>query len=453
MENVNPGTIQADWRTEPKQWIRENGQNLDSAAPALTLVIKEAAANPELLPQALELLCTFRESHQYGRGYGHDPRFLEFGPLAIPTNARGIGFLRTLRDEAAAFVRKPLAGLIAPGSTLERFYRAFDDQAQSRFLISSGNDTNSIGSAFKFRFRFRPKALIRTEGKAIPPGLLGTKLEGYEFEGSQALEWQSEAGACNDGVAEFLDRFGIDYERESTECDSCGCETGSDGDIDWIGDFELDSDMIEALESAGYLESIQEFVDSNAPELEDFDSLAELSEADIRKRLAIPKDAIRYDRERWQFIPDFEEIEGLEEAEFASLVRLLPLFQAIASEYASAGALPPFPGVLLSTNPSAAESTLEGFRWRWCPERIMLSQSLSHALSLRYHPLWEDGKRLRFFLPFMNSEEARSEGAAGECWPLEGTVDESTFYMFAPGSAAGPHAARLLGVFQGSAAI
>lgn len=455
MESTDPTQPErACWRSNPAQWIRENAADLDSAARSLPLALKEAQEVPASLPDALALLCEFRNAQRYGNRLAADARFLGFGPLAIPTNARGLEILRSLRMEAHSLSTGTLERIAEDGSALHRLMEAFDSQAQRKFLLSSGNDTNPSGTGFRFRFRFRPEALISTRGKDLPPALLGIPLEGYELTGSEALEWQSEESACDQGVAEFLDRFGISYSREESECSECGCETGSDGSIYWIQDFRITEEIAEGLERAGYADSVRDFLgESGSAALEGFDSLAELSEEEIAERLAIPKDPIRYDPLRWRFVPLWEEIEGLEDAEFATLAMLLPLFQRIADEYASKEALPPFPGVLISTNPRASESSAEAFRWRWDPETGILSQGMSHRLQLRYNPLAEfSEERFRFFLPSMTA--TAGDPNAGEAASLQHSDrEDSILRMEAQGSAAGIYSARMLAIFQGSAAI
>jgi len=262
--------------------------------------------------------------------------------------------------------------------------------------------------------------------------LLAPELEGFEV--TDALDAIKELDYCAAGSAEFLDKFGIEYERGYGECSACGSETCSEGELESVEDFTLTAEMIRWLDRANKLDDIREHIAGSASW--DLSELLESgTDAEILERFA--PSGMSYDPAQWEFLPDFESVEGLAELDFPTMVRALPLLAELAKRWHAAGFLPPIAGRL---NPKgwAVDSTTRRGDWRWTPDVGTLEHDMGSGNVLRFNVARQD---FIYQAPDGRTVSAETDG------------QRERFTMRAGDNAGGGALGRALGIFQGSAEL
>ena len=445
----------AQWRERPRDFVGLYGGEPEALfvgigalldAPALDFV-REAEALARLLECCAEAL-RYR--------IRDDSRWISFGPLAIPTSPRGLDALRAIRAHASELVTGTSPrSVLDDSSGLARLLDEIERTARMRrsgILESARNRTSSASevSGFRLGFSFHSRALASMpNGNTLPPAILGSALVGREITGDEASELRSDCDMCDDGTAEFLDRFGISYEREggAYECDSCGCEHESDegGEISWISDFTLTSDMLDALDRQGFGDGAREFFGAEDGCDEWSGMLDACDDSEILARCAPnAEDGIRYDSSVWRFVPDFEGIDGLDALEWSEQARALPLLVRIANEHETASVLPPISGSLVY-QPAPYESgrsTVEpkSYDFQWNAEAGTLTHTIAGPLALRVNAKHGGAS-------IVHTIDGREHTGA-----LTHTSG-SEYALDAPAYEGGERAARLLGIVKGSAGI
>lgn len=320
--------------------------------------------------------------------------FLVHGPVAVPTTPTGLAFLRFLIMETQDFSRLSPTELTADGTQ----GRAFVDAVATAVGGSGvflGPATNQTEPRKEDRGRIvfgLPLSKFHTEnmpttiggGDTRLPTWGASSLVGTEFPGNRILEFQEESGACGGGTAEVLERFGISHEFESIECDSCGAESGESEHVSWCADFTIDAEFVEAVDKAGYLDELTEFLGVTT-EADWGETLNENDDDELRERFAVPDEDVRdglveFDTAQWRFEPDYESV--AEELETAEVVRLLPLLVEAVKVWTDAKLLPPIPGTLRPVKvPTAGDHG-----WSWDGEEELTHVIASSAAGLVYYP-------------------------------------------------------------------
>lgn len=444
-----------EWSTRPVEWSAKFASDTASAFGALAALLDDTARDftREAGPLA-RLLESVADSMRYQLPR-EDSRFVRFGPLVVPTSPRGLDALRAIRTHANELVTgtsprsvlddsSPLALLL---DEIERTSR----MRRSGILASVKNRTSSADSVDGFRLAFGLHARAMgamPNGTTLPPALLGAQLVGREIDGNEAEELRSDLDMCASGTIEFLDRFGISYEGGggSYECGECGSEHESDEceEIESIDDFTLTSDMLDALDRQGYGEGVREFFGAEDGCDEWSGMLESCDNAEILARCAPnAEDGISYDSSVWKFVPEFEEIDGLESLEWSEQARVLPLLVEIAQAHATASVLPPIGGTLVY-QPAQYESrsVVEpvSYNFDWSPQAGTLTHTIAGPLALVVDAR-NGGARI------VHTIDGQARGAAL-------THTSGADYMLdAPAYASGERAAMLLGIVKGSAGI
>jgi hypothetical protein len=405
--DTNTNTTENDWRTNPLAFCRNTlrglyeSPNLDplsedarrsnlgeyvsailrnfldtntSTTTYGTRTATDEVENGTALRECVALCAALRNAFEYREEDAAD-RFLTFGPIMVPASPAGLSFLRFVKRVSRDIARGGLDRLVSNDSTLGSVLLALrNTMAESAFLRTYHNATSTDPKAEKglrITLDFDPMVEAhRPNGPTLPSALL-SPLEGREINDLESI--RQEAGMCHEGTRDFLDRFGISYEEERGECDSCGCEDCGEGEgFSWVQTFELSDRMIRFIDKAGYLDEVRDAlgVEMDSDSWSEF--LACSDDAEIRETLMPdPKyldkdkgDAIRYDSTYWRFEPDFGAIDGIEDLESEELIRLLPVLSDVARAYQEANALPPIPGKLVwrmvSTNRADRDHT---FAW------------------------------------------------------------------------------------------
>jgi len=361
-----------DFRTDPRAWIAEHigeappryrssptmPDHIGRMFAALSALLepygsdsestrRDAVALARVLSQALALL----EYHTR-----EDSRFIRFGGLLLPTTPAALSVLRVLRAIAAErIIGNGIAETVEPDSALGVFLAAIERagrEERSPLLLSARNRTSADpGQGFRIGFNFHARALASMpRGDALPSALLSPDPVGFYVEDPRAM--QSDCDMCDSGTADFLERFGIAFERKGGEyeCDSCGstCEGDSDGEITHIDPFELTADMLAAIERQGFGDAVREYVGANT----EADTLAALLESEseaktLERTKPDPEHGIRFDSSVWDFRPDFESIDGADEIAGGDALRAGALLLRVVESHTSAGVLPPIGGALV----------------------------------------------------------------------------------------------------------
>lgn len=357
-----------DFRTSPREWIAEHIGNVRPYGPdtsearsrafaALSALLEPYGSDPtsterdavplaRVLSQALALL----EWHTR-----EDSRFVRFGGLLLPTTPAALGVLRVLRKVAAERIHgNGIAETVEPDSALGVFLAAIERasrEERSPLLLGARNRTSAEpGQGFRIGFDFHARALASMpRGEALPPALLSPDPVGFYVEDPRDM--QSDCDMCDDGTADFLERFGIAFERSggTYECSECGTEHESEesGEIESIDPFEISADMWAAIERQGFGDAVREYIGATS----ESDSLSALlsneSESETLERTKPdPERGIRFDSAVWRFEPDFESIDGADEIAGGDALRAGALLSRVVAEHTSAGVLPPIGGAL-----------------------------------------------------------------------------------------------------------
>ena len=449
----------AQWRERPRDFVGLYGGDSGALFEAIGRVLDSLdhssgasdyrRGDAEPLARLLECCA---ESLRYR--IRDDSRWISFGPLAVPTSPRGLEILGAIRTHASELVTGTSPrSVLDDSSGLARLLDEIERTARMRrsgILTSARNRTSSASevSGFRIGFDFHSRALASMpKGSTLPPAILGSALVGREITSAEASELREDLDMCDSGSREFLDRFGIEYEGGSGtyECDSCGSEHEDEdgGEIEWISDFVLTSDMLDALDRQGFGDGAREFFGAEDGCDEWSGMLESCDDAEILARCAPnAEDGIRYDSSVWRFVPDFEGIDGLDALEWSEQARALPLLVRIANEHETASVLPPISGSLVyQPAPYESRSTVEpkSYDFQWNAEAGTLTHTIAGPLALRVN--------------------ARNGGAA-----IVHTIDGaerigtltpigSEFVLDAPAYEGGERAARLLGIVKGSAGI
>jgi len=471
-----PHAPPVDFRTSPHEWIREHigepsrtrygssaeayAEHAERAFDSLSLLLDEYAGS-EMETEALARVLVLASDALSFR-VREDSRFYRFGPMLVPTTPSGLAFVRHARKVAREDIGSPMLGVVDSDSPLGVVLSAIRSAAErkvSGFLESARNITSAEpanGRGFRIAFDFAARAASALpRGKALPPALLSPILDGFEV--SDALELKSDCDMCDDGTAEFLDRFGISYERTGAyECDSCGAEHESDecGEIEWISDFVLTPEMVEAIDRQGFGDALREYIADGNEHADSLGALLdECDDSEIRARVALPpanesgerESGIPYDSSVWEFAPALDEIDGADEIESAQALRAGVLLGDIAREYADASVLPPIPGVLRYRplpyeRPNSSRDTIA---LEWNPTSGILSTTLGGGLRFEH-----DTRRESARIVVRESTTSAHRPALALS-----TETGSRFVASFAEQDAGERAALLLRIAQGSAEI
>ncbi len=444
-----------EWHTRPDEWgERFVDKDMGKAYGAISSLLDNAATDFVrcALPLAT-LLASVRASFGY-RWDRADSRFVSFGPIVVPTSPRGLDALRAIRAHAteALTLDSPRAALDDSSDTarlLDEIKRVGGFR-MSGILEGIKNRTSSASevSGIRIGFSLDSRALASMpKGLNLPPAILGATLVGREITSQEAYEIQSDLDMCADGTAEFLREFGIGHECESgyMECDQCGSEQESDegGAIESIDAFTLTAPMVESLDRQGFGDVFREFF-AAVDGCDEWSSMLESCDnAEILERCAPDaEDGIRYNTDVWDFVPDFEGIDGLDSLEWSEQARALPLLVRIAQAHEGASMLPPIAGALV-LKPAAYESrsTVEPKRYDfvWDPEEGTLTHEIGGALVLRVSA--KNGA-VSIGHTLDGAQRFGSLVASGSEWALD-----------APAHEGGERAAMLIGILKGSAGI
>ena len=440
------------WRERPRDFVGLYGGDSEALFGAISGLL-DGIENPRTEAEALaRLLDACAEALRYR--IRSDSRWISFGPLAIPTSPRGLEILAALREYAGELVTgQSPRSVLDDTSALARLLDEIERTARMRrsgILETARNRTSAASEVAGFRigFGFHARALASMpNGNTLPPAILGAALVGREIDGDEAREMREHADMCDSGTAEFLDRFGISYETEGGEyeCDSCGSTHDDDegGSISWISDFTLTGEMLDAIDTQGFGDSVREFFGAEDGCDEWSGMLDACDNAEILARCAPNKeDGIRYDSSVWRFVPDFEGIDGLDGLEWSEQARALPLLVEIARAHEEASVLPPISGTLeYQRAPHESRSTVEpkSYDFQWNAEAGTLTHTIAGPLALRV---------------------SAKHGGASIVHTIDGaerigtlTPIGSEFVLDAPAYEGGERAARLLGIVKGSAGI
>lgn len=403
----------ATWTSDPYQFLRDVGEDAvrgikDSEQDNQTIAIAARIAAVESILGSFVERCgsdtpldVVRLLRAVATGLTRDQRgsneWLSFGKLAAPASPNGIGALRLLRNAARTFAQGAPSALYGGEDTnhkLARFVTAHAVTAQESEVfgrlanLSAVSPDRTTGLTLTVNL---DASIMHSlpRGENLPRPVL-SELEGRTIDGDTVLEIARKASMCDDGVAEFLDDFGVDYERNSGsyECDSCGGETesGEDGEFESCDDLTLDANMIQGIREAGFLEAVLEALDADdgSDDLEalldscdDEDLASQLAPADKVKSPTLevdPKDPRRniekmlekgivYDPKVWKFTPAFDQIEGVEELDYDYLARLLPALTMSCVAHESRGVLPAVPGNLERISSYGRSTKSSVFAW------------------------------------------------------------------------------------------
>lgn len=287
------------------------------------------------------------------------------------------------------------------------------------------------------------------KGLEKPPALLARSIVGVEIESLEDL--RTAADMCMSGTIEFLNRFGISFEGASHDCDQCGHETDYDcEEIEYCESFTLTAPMVDAIESAGFLEKVSEHLECDGAGADWTEFLAEYDTAEERLEALAPsakylsKDAIKYNPKEWKFIPDYAGLESIDLLDTDELLELLPILVEVARIYEGASALPPIPGKLERAEGTCSYRRAGDGSLAWNPEKARLTHNLSTiGAALVFSPFIEGGAP-ELVTPRDETKSYRRVMLThcGNVWTFDELPQE-----------AGPLAVRYLPITQGRAEI
>ena len=343
--------------------------------------------------QALRMLAFLRNNYSA-------PGWIRCGPIAAPASPTGIRAIRELKRYAHDVIRFRLSSAVDPDSLVGRFARNVETAAVDDEVVKNwGYGAKGARLAIDV-------VLSRNVMESLPVGpapkpIKSESLEGQEFDGDRIEEWRSDADACIDGTTEFLNRIGVNYETDSSECD-CGC-CGEPEEITWCEDFTITDRIVRMLDKAGYLDATLDFFDLGAGSWED---VAELNDAELDDRIRmLPRKFVRwevrggteldaptpeavmeeqtahYDPTVWEFIPDYVGL-GMDSVDYDDVARILPRIVAMVDDCAKRGLLPPIDGILRQRNAYGRHD------WTWSAEYGYLEHN-AKDVTVRFTP--EDG--------------------------------------------------------------
>lgn len=366
-----------DWREDPQRFV---SMAEDDRLGAVTLACIDyerlRGCGESTAADGWAMLQIFEFMGQVGA-----TEFIRHGSVAFPSTPACLRVFRALRSECTAAVTSPDLRTVkgVEDSPLGRLLDAVDKAATvgGSMLGTIRNVTRTDEPGIKLRLVVGATARGRMpNGANLPPRLLSS-IVGVTFDGADDLQaWQRDAGACDSGTAEFLDRFGISFEY-GYECDSCGQETNGGDGITWCESFTIDEKMAQALEGAGYADSVREWAhESGADDLSamlneesDAEILDRMGPAPVDESKATPAcvevcgrryDGIRFDRSCWRFEPEPMDIEGAEDLGGDEAVRFGMLCGILSERWTALGMLPPIPGRLVGTTESLRWEPDEG---------------------------------------------------------------------------------------------
>jgi len=382
---------------EPDRWIAEN-VNAETR-PSMFRTLSDLLQNNLDKPSNDEPIATLLQKVSRPTSIqrllvGESSRFFRFGPLILPAIPAGVQYARRVRTIARELIGSSDLTMAEPDSDLGRMLESVKlaGESKGRLLEHARNRTSErtsertrengpgvLGFRLGFQFNARTISLI-PKGAKLPPALL-SRTEGYEIE--DPLELMNECDMCSEGTADFLDDFGLTYAREPYECGECGsaCDGEGGGRIEQIEPFTLTGEMIEQIDRQGFGDKLREYVsyyeaDSVSTLLDSCD------DAEIRERVRPDaENGILYDTESWDFSPDFESLEGMQDCSRTEALRAGALFGGIASEYERARILPPFGGTLTLVEKGLAREQ-ERIAFCWDPVEGTLSSVLGGGLML-----------------------------------------------------------------------
>lgn len=389
LDHETPVDVRPDWRTNPRAFVADCrdrcpegvspfgsiSEPFAEVVEAGRMAFDKPEEGPSIAVAALRLAQSISDTYRQSYASPDAGGFVRVGPFAFPPTPEGIGALRVLREHSPGIVRGPVDSFATEGSAFARVADALRDVSHSVLVDGIRNATRATDDRsanpagfvqFGIGLTMRPAVIANlptlTAGTTFSPGMLVPDLVGYEFDGEEIQSWQSHVGACDDGTAEFLRRFGVDVEREHggcVECDHCGSEHDSeeDGEISYCSDFVIDERMARALEKAGYADGTRDWIREQGCEesAESWEELDGSSVADLLAKYGPVQSTVegkadpgvRYNASAWTFEPAPETLEGLDEIDDAGmLLSLGRKIGAVCDAHSAAGSLPPVPGRL-----------------------------------------------------------------------------------------------------------
>ena len=403
----------AEWDKDPARYLHEVGvaaTGLDSSTDmttarydAVDFILGAFLNDPNAPDMALSVIAILRVCSSYmGHMIRSSNEWIRYGPIIAPSTPNGIGTIRKLRDMACMFSHSAPRELFDSADTdhlLARLLDAYESGAKDSAVLGTvRNVSESKAYADGIQLGVDLDSNIMRSlprGETVPRPILCT-LEGREIKGSDVQEITCDSGMCEEGVADFLNRFSISHDQEGGdyECDSCGLvQETEEGGITDVGDFTLTADMIEALDDAGYLDSVQDALGAG----EDLSTLLdECDDAKLAERLAPApmgtkttgtgivaatesvETGIAYNRDDWTFEPDYETVDGLDGLEFTELARILPALAVSVAQHEARGILPPIGGKLV--HDGRRDYGRRGDRnFRWNPYNGTLTHNPAHS--------------------------------------------------------------------------
>ena len=334
------------------------------------------------------------------------PGAFNWGRCLFPFTPTGHQFMRETRNRFSALLDPEL---IEHGSELKKAIQSVE-LSHGSFVVSSApgitTPTSTHNETPYLSFNVGVSVpVIRALPKGERPNPLAVNAVGREIDDVQSLA--DEMGMCQTGVRAFLDAFSISYEVECGECFACGCESSHDPDVSTlrrVDSFTLTEEMIRHIDGEGFA---TELADTLGGELsEQWEALASsiLSEGiplalDDRaplSELADENKGVRYDPERWAFIPAFDELPGIDDIESDDSTALLPFLGMLCARFEAHSKLPPIPGTLIWKDGEGPRKLVSTRAFAWDPETGTLSHAISSESVSVLHFTTTGETRIRF---------------------------------------------------------
>lgn len=374
-----------DWKTDPAKYVSESTltETLDTDVDAILadyLPQNQTHLGHEDIAKLLQSVAKSIGTYPLGRSN----KWLAYGPIVIPATQNGVAILRQLRDYAKSTIdgNANIAELVDDGSKIGKLLQALSKVEGSAILAGYRNATLATRDADCQGIRLKLDLELHNlpKGETLPKQLLVPALLGQEIrDGGQAEAIRNSMGACVGGFSEFLNDHGINHETDAIgECGSCGQTNDDDepSEISWCEKFKLTKEILDDLDESQQDDLREALGDDD----DSSDSWAELlnlkADHEIRK-LLLPEEkskdnGIKYDTTVYTFVPDFQQIDGLEELPFAELARILPILQSVDDAYRAQGILPPIPGTLRKASRTYHDRKGSSV-WAWEPDCARLS--------------------------------------------------------------------------------
>ena len=387
MEDSNNSTAPL-WATDAVRYVSENRGN----RALMTVPIAEAlaAADEPTLRALIRLSSAVHSQLQYGQDEAE--HWIKVGHHYFPATAAGIQSIRALKSMSGKVLRSGLGTILDPETEFGKMFAAIPKMTNRRFV----RDSRFYGTESSLRMKldldpmiqsFLPKIGTRRVLKSV----LGSAVVGFEFDGDLIEEWREFTGACLSGTVEVLERCGISHDANDgdSECDSCGCshENDESEEVTYCENFTIDEKMSRLMDAAGYLDSTEEWISEQDGGIPDWDALDEESLDETLSRCGPDGGDRDYDVSKWDFVPDLESMEGLEDLDAGQMIRITLRIGKILDACAKVGQLPPLPGCLVWRHDVPVFSSRDSVEFDWVPQDGTLSHRLSGTpYRLEYTP-------------------------------------------------------------------